>query len=51
MPGTLQNTFGGYGGSAYMLVYRQRKLNLDLCSSQIPAYWQPDVAEMNAKYA
>ena len=27
MPGTLQNTFGGHSGSAYMLIYRQRKLN------------------------
>ena len=50
MPGTLQNTFGGYGGSAYMLVYRQRKLTKDLTPPQIPSYWLPDVSEINANF-
>jgi len=43
MPGTLQNTFGGSSGSAYMLLYRQRKLNVDLHPTEIPKYWQNQI--------
>ena len=41
MPGRLQSTFGGQSGSAYMLVYRQSKLQSgQMC---IPKYWEPEV--------
>lgn len=53
MPGTLQNTFGGHSGSAYMLIYRQRKLNEHLKVNEqvpIPVYWQSEIAKLNEHY-
>lgn len=48
MPGTLQNTFGGHSGSAYMLIYRQRKLNSEASSSiDIPTYWKAEIEKLN----
>ena len=40
MPGTLQSMFGGHGtASAYMLIYRQKKLSFQ--KPEIPDYWVP----------
>jgi len=38
-PGTLQTMFGGTSANAYMLVYRQRKLNA-VQKPAVPDYWK-----------
>jgi len=38
-PGTLQSMFGGSSGNAYMLVYRQKKLNHINEKPKVPIYW------------
>lgn len=45
MPGALQSTFGGHSGSAYMLIYRQR--NLELHETSIPKYWLKEIELQN----
>lgn len=50
MPGTLQSTFGGHRGSAYMLIYRQRKLQETLKPAEIPGYWKAEIQKVNQAY-
>ena len=38
-PGTLQGMFGGSSANAYMLVYRQKKLNI-VNKPVVPEYWK-----------
>ena len=50
LPGKLQSQFGGSRRNAYILVYRQKRLNNNLevgKKLEIPAYWKEAVENMN----
>ena len=48
MPGTLGKGFGGNETSAYLLVYRQRKVESSLTGPvEIPDYWRAEVERLN----
>ena len=52
LPGTLQRGFGGNSTSAYMLVYRQRKLLKGRTGPiEIPEYWKAEVEKTNREDA
>lgn len=45
-PGSLQGMFGGSSANAYMLVYRQKKLNA-VQKPIVPEYWKTAVEALN----
>ena len=48
MPGTLEKGFGGNETSAYLLVYRQRKVETSRTGPvDIPDYWRAEVERLN----
>jgi hypothetical protein len=46
-PGNLMKQFGGSSETAYMLVYRLKRLNAAIPDLKIPYYWEAPIATTN----